>query len=117
MNSSAMRTVQPWNPLLVAFASLIVPGAGQFLLDMRNRGLAILVAMLVHGYLVFWALDNFQIGELAAGGVRGSWLVLILALFWAWNVQDAYRLAQGRRTTDLIGLILRGSFCTSSPGR
>jgi phosphonate transport system permease protein len=108
MNASPTRTTPQWNPLLIGFFSLVVPGAGQVVLNKRNRGLAILVAMLVHGYLIFWALDNFQVGELTAGGVRASWLALILAMFWAWNVQDAYRLAQGRRTTDLIGLVLPG---------
>jgi phosphonate transport system permease protein len=108
MNASPTRTAPQWNPLLIGLVSLVIPGAGQFLLNRRNRGLAILVAMLVHGYLVFWALDNFKVGELAAGGFRGSWLVLILAVFWAWNVYDAYRLAQGRQTGDLIGLILPG---------
>ena len=75
MNASATRIVPPRNPLVAVLLSLIVPGAGQFVQNRRERGLAILVAMLVNGYLIFWALDNFHIGELAGGAVGGSWLI------------------------------------------
>jgi phosphonate ABC transporter permease subunit PhnE len=91
---------------LASLFSLIVPGAGQFYLGQRWRGALILLAMLAQGYLIPWALDNFKIAQVMAGGLQTSWLWILFALFWGWNVYDAYRHAQGRRGLDWLGLLL-----------
>ncbi len=93
---------------LASILSLIVPGAGQFYLGQRGRGLLILLAALAQGYLIYWALDNFRIAQVTAGSLETSWLWLLFMLFWGWNVYNAYRLAQGKRGLDLLGLLLIG---------
>ncbi len=90
------------SPLL----SLIVPGAGQFFLKDRGRGLMILLAVLVQAFLIYWAFDNSGIGQVALGSLQTSWLWTLLILFWAWNVIDAHLLAQRQRGADLIGILL-----------
>ena len=91
---------------LPALLSLLVPGAGQFYLGKRGRGVLIFLAALAQGYLIYWALDNFQIAQVTAGDLRTSWLWLLFVLFWGWNVYDAYRHAQGRRSLGWLGLLL-----------
>lgn len=93
-------------PHLPALFSLLIPGAGQFALGQRGRGLTILLTALTQGYLIPWALDNFRVGKVTLGGVTTSWLFLLFALFWGWNVFDAHRRAHGRRAADAVGLLL-----------
>ena len=94
------------NPMLAALLSLVVPGAGQFYLRDWKRGLTIFVTALVSAFLIYWAFDNFHVGEIALGTFETTWLWLLLALFWGWNVDDAYRHAQGVRTFPLIGIVI-----------
>lgn len=75
-----------------ALASLIIPGSGQFLLGLRQRGVALLVSFLLLASLVWW-------GTL-------SLLFLPLAGFWLWNGWDAYRLAQEKEPGLLLPLLL-----------
>ncbi len=91
---------------LACILSLIVPGAGQFYLGKRERGVLILLAALAQGYLIPWGLDNLKIAQVTAGSLQTSWLWLLFALFWGWNIYDAYRQAQGRRSLDWLGLLL-----------
>ena len=90
----------------MAILSLIVPGAGQFYLKDRGRSVAILLAALVQGYLIYWGLDNFKIAQVITGSFQTSWLLILFALFWGWNIYDAYRLAQGKRGSNLIGILV-----------
>ncbi len=91
---------------LSALFSLLVPGAGQFYLGKRGRGALIFLAALVQGYLIYWALDNFKIGQVTVANLQTSWLWLLFVLFWGWNVYDAYRHAQGRRSISWPGLLV-----------
>jgi phosphonate transport system permease protein len=91
---------------LSALLSLLVPGAGQFYLGKRGRGGLIFLAALAQGYLIYWALDNFKIGQVILGNLQTSWLWLLFVLFWGWNVYDAYGHAQGRRSLGWLGLLL-----------
>ncbi|MBM3134465.1 MAG: phosphonate ABC transporter, permease protein PhnE [Chloroflexi bacterium] len=88
------------NALLASVLSLLIPGAGQLYLRKHQRGLAILAGVLVLAYLINWTLKNFALEEIA------SWLWLLFALFWAWNILDAYRLARGQTTYNRLGLLL-----------
>ena len=103
-----MNTPSPGSNAVLAapILSLFVPGAGQFYLKDRGRGVMILLAALVQGYLIYWALDNYKIAQVITGRIQTSWLWVFLALFWVWNVYDAYRLAQGKRRSELIGMLL-----------
>jgi phosphonate transport system permease protein len=106
MTSSISKTFNPPNPILAGLLSLIVPGAGQFYAGKRGRAVAILLALIAQVYLIYWAFDNFQVGQLIIGGIQISWLLILLALFWIWNVVDAFRLVQGERAPDLIGVLV-----------
>lgn len=94
------------NPLLPAICSLILPGGGQFLLRKWRRGIAILVVALTVAYLIFWAWDNYKFGQIQIGGSILSWFWATLVLYWAWNVFDAYRLAQNRPSFGAIGFLI-----------
>jgi len=106
MESSFTFPGRKSNTPLASILSLIVPGAGQFYLGKRGRGVLILLAALMQGYLIPWALDNFKIAQVTIGGVQTSWLWLLFALFWGWNVYDAYRYAQGKPGADWLGLLV-----------
>jgi phosphonate ABC transporter permease subunit PhnE len=106
MESSATLPVRAKNPSLAALLSLVVPGAGQFYAKSRGRGVVVFAAAAVLAYLVNWGLDSFKIGALQIGGVSTSWLWLLLAFFWLWNIVDANRIAQGLRTATWLGLVL-----------
>jgi phosphonate transport system permease protein len=105
MSKSSLHSSQA-RVLPATVLSLIVPGAGQFYLEQRGRGSMILLATLMQGYLIYWAVENFGIAQLLVGGVRFSWLLPLLVLFWVWNMYDARRLAQGRRAPNLIGILI-----------
>jgi len=98
MDTSAPPRSQ--NALLASVLSLLIPGAGQLYLRKRQRGIAILAGVLVLAYLINWALKNFGVEEIA------GWLWLLFALFWAWNIFDAYRLARAQTTYGWLGLLL-----------
>lgn len=106
MDSSAALTSRSDKAPLAAILSLIVPGAGQIYLKDRGRGAMILLAWLAQAYLIYWALDNFHIGELEAGTLKVSGLYVPFFAFWAWNVVDAHQHALGRRGSSLIGLLI-----------
>jgi phosphonate ABC transporter permease subunit PhnE len=88
--------------------SLLIPGAGQYYLGQRERGVLILLTALAQGYLIPWALDNFRIAKVSLGGIATSWLFILFVFFWGWNVWDAYRLTRGKRGLDALGLLLPG---------
>ncbi len=101
MNTSTFASsTHSKNALLASALSLVVPGAGQLYLRKRERGLGILAGVLVLAYLLNWALTNFRIEQTI------SWLWFVLALFWAWNVFDAYRLAREQTSYGWLGLLL-----------
>jgi phosphonate transport system permease protein len=94
---------------MVVLASLILPGLGQFLLGRRGRGLMILLTGAVLGLLVWWALVSQKVGSVSLGALTTSWLWLPLAMFWAWNVLDARRLAAGGMPGVLPAILLAAS--------
>jgi phosphonate transport system permease protein len=94
--------------LLPAAASLVLPGAGQFSLGRRGRGLIILLMTGLLAFLVNWALADQKIGLVELGGLVTSWLWLPLILFWAWNVWDARAAARRQASSWLPGLMCAG---------
>lgn len=106
MESTAAAPVQTRNAPVAALLSLFVPGAGQIYEKDRVRGAMILVAAFAQGFLIYWALVNFHAAEIDIAGQVTSWLWVLLAGFWAWNIYDALLHAQGRRAPDLLGMLL-----------
>lgn len=93
------------NPPLVALLSLIIPGAGQFYLGARNAFLAILGTVVAMAFLIWFCQDQFGVGEITVGGIKTSWLWLLLAGFWLWNVWDAFQRANGNRTPPVLAFV------------
>jgi phosphonate ABC transporter permease subunit PhnE len=102
--TSLTRAPSP-NPLPPAVASLILPGAGQFWLGRRWRGVVIALTALLLAFLVQWALAAQKIAVVQVGGLVTSWLWLPLALFWAWNVWDTRQTAARLSSSPLPGLL------------
>jgi phosphonate transport system permease protein len=67
---------------LALLLSLLFPGAGQFYLGQRSRGVTLLVTTAVLGFLIEWS----ELPALLAG----------LGLLWLWNLADVYQWARGR---------------------
>ncbi len=93
---------------LATILSLLIPGAGQFYLGKRGRGVGILAALVVLALLIDWAIANFKIGSVIAGSVTTSWLYILIVLLWAWNALDAHRLARGKPSPVFMGYLLAG---------
>jgi phosphonate transport system permease protein len=91
------------NPILAAILSLFIPGAGQFYLRDRSRGIAIFITTIVSAVLIYWAQDNFR---MAVTGGTAMALWALLGCFLVWNIFDAYRRARRQASSDLIGLLL-----------
>jgi phosphonate ABC transporter permease subunit PhnE len=86
------------HPVLLAVASALVPGLGQAILKRAWRAGLILLSAVVLAFLTNWALVNQNIARVSVHGLVTSWLWLPFALFWFWNVLDAYLLAAGRKS-------------------
>jgi phosphonate ABC transporter permease subunit PhnE len=91
--------------ILALFASLILPGAGQFLSKKRTRGLLVFLSALILAYLVNWSFVHQNIGKIYLGNWVTTWLWLPLILFWVWNVLDA-RAQSAHKSFSLIPGIL-----------
>src|SRR4051812_7278416 len=103
--SMTASTMQPRFPLAALF-SLVVPGAGQFLLGKRQRGSAIFLVTLVLAFLINWALVSFKVGTIQVGGQTTSWLWSLFVLYWLWNIADALRLAGGHSGYAMPGFVI-----------
>jgi len=79
----------------LAFASLVLPGLGQFLAGRRARGLAVFSVIALMLGLLWWATtpaEGFSEAVIAFKGDAGLWGWLAAPiLIWAWNVWDAAR--------------------------
>jgi phosphonate transport system permease protein len=106
MESPVVLRTPPGNPLLAALFSLVVPGCGQFYLKDRVRGTPILLSAVGQALLISWSFNHLKVGQVTFGPLTTSWLWLVLALFWAWNVYDAYLGARGKPHSDLPAYFL-----------
>jgi len=89
-----------------ALFSLIVPGLGQFFLKRRERGLLIFVTSALLAFLIYWSLENQNVGKIDFGRLTTSWLWLPFILFWAWNIFDAQALSANRMFSTIPGILL-----------
>ena len=93
------------NSALSVLFSLLLPGLGQFFLKKRERGLLIFLTSAVLAFLIYWSLNNQEVGKIYIGGMTTSWLWLPFLLFWAWNIWDAHTLRTHERSTIVPGLL------------
>ena len=56
-------------------------------------------------WFIQWGYDNFKIAKVTVGGLATSWLWLLLIVFWAWNVLDAWRIARGESSGMWLALL------------
>ena len=92
--------------MVAGLLSLIIPGAGQFYLKNRSRGLAILGVALLLALLNQWAILNSQIEPIMIGDLTTSSLSILIGFFWLWNVIDAIRLTQGKHASRWVAFLL-----------
>ncbi len=91
---------------LAGLLSLIIPGAGQYYLKKRWRGVGIFASVLALILLIQWGYDNFEIGKLTVGDVVFNGLWLFLVLLWGWNVLDVRRIARGESSRNWLGFLV-----------
>lgn len=77
----------PQNAELAALLSLVIPGLGQMYTGRHKRGQGILITTITLLALLWW-LDLWYLSP-------------ALVPFWAWNVWEAYKLAQGERPSTV----------------
>lgn len=94
------------NAAIAAALSLIIPGAGQIILGRRARGALILLGTALSAFLINWGLNLAETAKIVVGGTTTSWLWLVLAAFWLWNVADASRVAQGGGGSVVLAVLL-----------
>lgn len=103
MSSPTLSSPTAKNPRLAALFSLILPGAGQLYLGAREVGIAILVTTIVLALLIQFTSEVLRISVVVTAVITTSWLWLLLAVFWLWNVFDAHRRAQGLTASRAFG--------------
>lgn len=103
MSSPPLTSPSTKNPRLAALLSLIIPGTGQLYLGAREPGIAILVTTIVLAFLIQFTSEVLRIAVVETAIVKTSWLWLLLAVFWLWNVFDAHRRAQGLTAPRALG--------------
>ncbi len=84
------------NASVAAVLSLLVPGLGQIYAGKGDRGAAILIAGIIVGTLaLIWQTlaATSRPGELTFWAYRIT-LVIYAAIFWIWQVIDAYKQAK-----------------------
>ncbi|MBI5081419.1 MAG: hypothetical protein HZB17_08985, partial [Chloroflexi bacterium] len=107
MNPTSSLKAQAKNPIVSSLLSLVIPGAGQVYLSQYTRGGIIFVMTLVLGYVIKWAAEGpSKVGEMELGGITTTWVWILLAAFWAWNVYDACQLSRGESARTWIGLLI-----------
>ncbi len=105
MATSVARPSNASRPVLAGLLSLIIPGAGQFYLGKRWRGVGVCATTLTLAWLIQWGYDNFQIARVAVSDFGFSWLWLFLVVLWAWNVLDAWHIARGEASRLWLALL------------
>ncbi|HEY5983263.1 MAG TPA: phosphonate ABC transporter, permease protein PhnE [Anaerolineales bacterium] len=105
MNNPKLSNEQPRPASARAYASVIVPGLGQFLAGRRGRGELIFLTTVVVGLLVNWALARQGVGKVTVGALTTTWLWLPLMLFWLWNIADSLAVTAGRSAGIGLGLL------------
>lgn len=88
------------------FFSILIPGSGQLLQKRTWRGITIFLTTGILGFLVSWSLANYGIGKIQFNDtLTFSWLYLALALFYLWNVYDAFALAREAKSHVIVGVL------------
>ena len=106
LNAAPSRVVP--SPV-AAFASLIVPGAGQAISGRWQRGLALLLMIVALLLIVFWTgtrpdCTARTIGDCFNQSSR-PFLLIPVAAIWVWGVWDAVRVAQGGRASRALPFV------------
>ena len=91
---------------ILPYLSIIIPGSGQLINKKTWRGITIFLFALLLGFLVNWAYVNYQIGQVGdPEGKAFSWLWIPFVLFYLWNILDAIRLGNNKKSSPLIAVI------------
>lgn len=91
-----------WSP----FLSILIPGSGQMLQKKTWRGISILLLAAVFAFLISWGFQNYDIGkfELQSGKFL-NWLWIPFAVFFVWNILDAFEFISGKKSPLILAVI------------
>jgi phosphonate transport system permease protein len=107
MNSETSR-IQNKNKAekIAPFFSILIPGSGQVFQKKAWRGITIFLFAVVLGFMVNWSYQTFKIGQVQmANGATFSWLLIPLAVFYLWNILDAFLLAANKKSSVLLAFL------------
>jgi phosphonate transport system permease protein len=104
----SQRLKQGKNSATPSILSAVIPGAGQFWLGERERGVVIAVVAAILAFIIHWTQANLKVGQVTLGSWVTSWLWLPFILYWVWNVLDARALSHGEREIGQSPSILPG---------
>jgi len=91
---------------IIPFFSIFIPGSSQIIIKKTWRGISILITTAILAFLVNWAYTKFEIGKVATGAETGfTWLAVPLAVFYLWNVLDAFLLSRHRKSSALLAFL------------
>lgn len=92
--------------LFYAILSAIIPGSGQIFQKKTWRGITVFLFSLVLGYLVFWSYKNYEIGKTSISPEQTfSWLWIPFAIFYIWNILDAYLLGKNKKSPVIFAIL------------
>lgn len=86
--------------------SALIPGSGQLIQKKTWRGITILLFIFVLGFLVHWAYANYEIGKIIISAEKSfSWMWIPFAVFYLWNILDAYLISKNKKSSTLIAFL------------
>lgn len=91
--------------MLFSLTSLLIPGLGQILQKKFWKGITILISFIILAFLIPWSLENYGVAGLKISDTVISWLYFPLAVFWLWNVADAFFLQKKKAFSLLPGVL------------
>lgn len=106
MKSDLSKTTTQSGERLIPFLSIIIPGSSQIILKKTWRGISIFLFNILLAYLVFWAYTTFDIAKVELSAqVAFSWLAIPCAVFYLWNIFDAFALAANKKSSGAIAFL------------
>lgn len=88
------------------YLSILIPGSGQMLAKRTWRGISILILTIILGFLVRWSFMTYKIGRVGEPEGSGfSWLWIPFALFYLWNISDAFKLSKNKSSSPVIAAL------------
>ena len=104
MNTQPTRNRKPLEKSNFSWLfSIIVPGSGQVIAGKTWRGITIFLCTIILGFLVRWSFLNYEIAKVTLGQTTTfSWLWIMFAIFYLWNILDASPIARSWKIPGIV---------------